>query len=178
MFEPIDDIEWTADHRARTRDRLTRQVEKDTRRRRRNPWIFIVPSLVLVGAVVTGALALLLPVTNQNVVHCFARAEIRDDGSYPGGGVAFGNAGSDVIVAIEDAIAACTLLWQDGMLDPADEDGATGGNGTPPPPPNPDRNSPVPPELTVCVMRDGTAAVVPGDEEVCTRLGLARPLEG
>ena len=177
MFDRIDEIEWTADHRRHTRDVLVHRVEKDTGRRRRDPWIMIVPSIVLVGAVVTGALALLLPVTNKNVVHCFARAEVSDDGTYPGSGVIFGNPGSDAIVPIEDAIAACTLAWRDGSLDASEEDGTPGGNGTPPPPPNPDRNSPVPPDLTVCVMRDGTAAVIPGDKEVCTRLGLARPLD-
>jgi hypothetical protein len=175
MFEPTDDIEWTPQHRDRTRDDLMRQVQRDTRpRKKRNPWLFVVPSVVL-AAVVTGGIALLLPVTDKNTVHCLARAELHENGSYPGMSVAVG-APTGHVVPVEDAIAGCTLLWNDGLLDPADPDGQTGGNGVPPTL-RPDRDGAVPELLTVCVMGNGTAAVIPGDQNICGRLGLANRLD-
>lgn len=178
MFEPIDDIEFTPGRRRRTRDALVQHVELDLgHRRKRRPWRIVLPAVLIAGIGVTAGIALLAPVTEANYVHCLARAELGDDGSYPGTRVVVGSQTDDGPIAISDAIAACTQVWRDGGLDADDPDGLPGDPGTPPPPPDPDRDSPVPPELTVCVLRDGSAAVVPGDRDVCLTLGLPNRLE-
>ena len=38
---------------------------------------------------------------------------------------------------------------------------------------DPNSSYPLPNPLTVCVMPDGRAAVIPGSAEVCSQLGLA-----
>lgn len=176
MFEPVDDITPDPERSRKLRDELMRQVDKDTGRKKRNPWITVVPAVLLAAGLTTAAIATLLPVTDKNVVHCFARAELHDDGSYPGTRVAVAAPNGGGTVPVEDAIAACAQAWKNGALDPTEADGVPGGNGTPPPPPRPGRDGDVPAEFTVCVMRDGTAGVVPGDEDICVQLGLANRL--
>lgn len=179
MFEPTDDIEWSPEHRRRTRDELAGQVQRDTRRRKARRWWMIgVPSVVVAAVGVTAGIALLAPVTEKNYVHCLARAELNEaDGTYPGTQVIVGSTPDGGPIPIEDAIAACTQVWQEGGLDADDPDGQSGDPGTPPPPPNPELSGPVPAELTVCVMRDGAAGVVPGDRDVCLALGLPRRVD-
>lgn len=111
------------------------------------------------GAILWGS----APVTDTGIVHCFSRPEIGPDGSYPGSAVAVAGGGGEHI-PIEDAVQACAVLWEQGVFD-EDFDPATAS-------PSPPR--PIPEPLTVCVMRDGSAAVIPGPASVCQTLGLAK----
>jgi hypothetical protein len=66
------------------------------------------------------------------------------------------------------AIEACTLLWQNGMLKLGKHKlGEPATDGV---------ERPVPP-LVACVLKDGTAAVFPGDTDTCQKLGLPRLAE-
>jgi hypothetical protein len=131
-----------------------------------------VPVAVGLGATVAlaggTAAAIVLtqePVRDTGLVHCFARAELDSDGSYPGTAIAAGTP-RDEPVSVTDAVGACAQVWRTGILDPSAEIGA--------PLPDPDQagRAPVPAELSVCVMPDGAAAVVPGSPAACAELGL------
>ncbi|HEU4540830.1 MAG TPA: hypothetical protein VFR23_06845 [Jiangellaceae bacterium] len=109
------------------------------------------------------------PVTDSSLVHCLARAELDAQGNYPGTAVA-ATASQGGPVSVEDARAACEEAWRQGILDPSAEIGA------PLPDPDPARRAAVPAELSVCVMPDGSAAVVPG-AAACGELDLPLRLE-
>jgi hypothetical protein len=130
---------------------------------------------VAVALVATGgAVVMQLPVTDKSSIDCFARAELHGS-RFPGTTVVLGE-GTRVgepstqrnPIPIEDGLAACRVVWAQHVLDPDAPDGRTH-------PSLRDRGSsyPVPDPLTVCVLSDGRAAVIPGDEKVCASLGLA-----
>ena len=130
---------------------------------------------VAVALVATGgAVVMQLPVTDKSSIDCFARAELHGN-QFPGTTVVLGE-GTRVgepskqrnPIPIEDALAACRDVWAQHMLDPNSPNGRWH-------PSLYDRSFsyPVPHPLTVCVLHDGRAAVIPGDENVCTSLGLA-----
>jgi hypothetical protein len=132
---------------------------------------FRVPMAMGVGAAVTlvgGTAAAYVitqsPVTEDALVHCLSRAEMAPDGSYPGSAVAVAAPRGEA-APIDDAIAACAQLWQDGLLDPDAPIGASL------PEPAASRAA-VPSPLAVCVTSDGAAAVVPGTANTCAELGL------
>lgn len=136
-----------------------------------------LPIAAGVGAVVAlaggTAAAIVLtqePVTDTSLVHCLARAELDAQGNYPGTAVSVTTTNNGP-PSVEDARAACGQAWQHGILDPSAEIGAQL------PDPDPSRRATVPAELAVCVMSDGSAAVVPGTAAVCGELGLAVQLE-
>ncbi|MBT2535119.1 hypothetical protein [Arthrobacter sp. ISL-69] len=130
----------------------------------------IAVALVATG----GAVVMQLPVTDKSSIDCFARAELHGS-RFPGTTVVLGE-GTRVgepstqrnPIPIEDALAACRDVWAQHGLDPDDPDGNAH-------PSLYDRSFsyPVPDPLTVCVLQDGRAAVIPGDEKVCGALGLA-----
>lgn len=130
----------------------------------------IAVALVATG----GAVVMQLPVTDKSSIDCFARAELHGN-QFPGTTVVLGE-GTRIgepstqrnPIPIEDALAACRHVWAQHVLDPDAPDGRTH-------PSLRDRSSsyPVPHPLTVCVLSDGRAAVIPGDEKVCDSLGLA-----
>lgn len=119
---------------------------------------------VLVLGVAATAGAMLMPpadVSNTELVHCLSAAERNADGSYPGSAATISSPSGEGRVA--DATAMCTLMWEQGVLD----DGFDPTAASNPP-------GRVPDELQVCVMDDGSAAVVPSpNESVCAALGLA-----
>lgn len=123
--------------------------------------------LLTAGAVV----AIQAQVTNTDHVNCFARAELNFWGEFPGTRVTLleGTIGESEggAVPITDALALCSDLWAQHLLD------ATLPSGVSPDPVDRTFSYPVPDPLTVCVMDDGMAAVIPGGPEVCRRLGLA-----
>lgn len=114
-----------------------------------------------------------LPVTDKSSIDCCARAELHGNQSLPGTTVVLGE-GTKVgepstqrnPIPIEDALAACRAVWADRELDPDAPDGRTHpslGDGS--------SSYPIQNRLTVCVLSDGRAAVIPGDEDVCASLG-------
>jgi len=62
---------------------------------------------------------------------------------------------------IDNAIALCRQMWEQGVLNAKHDALSTG------------TTSPVPPVLSVCVMSDGSAAVIPAPETACMQMGLA-----
>lgn len=97
------------------------------------------------------------------IVHCYSSTIPNAYGAYPG---------SSAIIAdnngrgqSREALALCTAMWEQGAL-------AEGFD-----PITPTNVPGIVPEVRVCVMRDGSAAVVPGESSrVCQTVGLA-PLE-
>lgn len=135
----------------------------------------ILLSGVAVALVATGGAAVMqLPVTDKSSIACFARAELSGN-QFPGTTAVLGE-GTRVgepstqrnPIPIEDALALCRDMWAHHGLDPDSPNGR-------PHPSLYDRNAsyPIPNPLTVCVLNDGRAAVIPGDEKVCASLGLA-----
>ncbi|MDN4611076.1 hypothetical protein [Arthrobacter burdickii] len=74
----------------------------------------------------------------------------------------------DSRIDIEDPVGLCSDMWAQNALDPEDEFGAADPGDY-----DPSGSHPVPNLLTVCVMDDGRAAVIPGPSTVCQDLGLA-----
>ena len=138
--------------------------EPAIRRRRLRRRIALWCSAGLVGgaALTTGAAILFgsAPVTDKTIVHCLSDTTRGADGTYPGSSatIADGNGPGRV----DDALALCAQMWEQGVLSPTiDPTAPTHSPGTVPP-------------LQVCVMRDGTAAVVPSsNDSVCQSLGMA-----
>lgn len=167
MFEPVDDLEPTPGREERTRRALVQYAAAHPRRRR--PWLFVLPVLVLAGVLGGGAINLLLPASDQTQVHCFARAEVLPGGGYPEAAIGIGRPDGKAQL-ITDALDACTRFWKAGFLDPSARDGLSrDGSGRPAPDP---ANAVVPRELTVCVLPGGSPAVVPGPRGVCAGVGL------
>lgn len=130
---------------------------------------------VAVALVATGAaVALQMPVTDKSSVDCFARAELNGN-QFPGGTGVLGE-GTRVgepstqrnPIPIEDALAVCRAMWAQHGLDPNSPNGRAHPSLH-----DPSSSYPIPDPLTVCVLNDGRAAVIPGDENVCASLGLA-----
>ena len=119
-------------------------------------------SLVGAVALTTGAAIVFgsAPVTDTTIVHCLSSTVRNVDGTYPGSSatIADGNGPGRV----DDARALCAQMWEQGVLSPTvDPTAPTQGPGAVP-------------QLQVCVMRDGTAAVVPSSTPtVCQSLGMA-----
>lgn len=122
-------------------------------------------------AISGAAIAMQQPVTDKGSIACFARAELNGN-RFPGATVTVGVPSTterpDSRIMIDDALSVCRDVWAQNQLDPDDPDG-----GAHPSLHDPSFSHPVPPELTVCVLNDGRAAVIPGDENVCASLGLA-----
>ncbi len=103
--------------------------------------------------------------TDKTIVHCLSSAIRGPNGTYPGSSATIADGAGPG--RVDDAIALCSQMWQQGVLS---------GTVDPTAPTQTPGNITVPP-LQVCVMRDGTAAVVPSENpSVCQSLGLA-PLE-
>lgn len=132
----------------------------------------ILLSGVVVAVTVSGAaIAMQQPVTDKSSIDCFARAELRGN-QFPGTTVTVGIPSTperrDSRIMIEDALSVCRDMWAQHTLDADSPNGSAH-------PSLYDRSFsyPVPDPLTVCVLNDGRAAVIPGDTEVCASLGLA-----
>jgi hypothetical protein len=135
----------------------------------------ILLSGVAVALAVSGAAVVLqMPVTDKSSIACFARAELNGN-QFPGTTATLGE-GTRVDepstqrnpIPIEDALALCRDLWAQHAFDPKSPNGMAH-------PSLYDRSFSyaIPNPLTLCVLSDGRAAVIPGDEDVCASLGLA-----
>jgi hypothetical protein len=111
------------------------------------------------------------PITDDMSVACFARADFSGGiNSFPGMIVeVVGEADANGVaqhVPQTDPVATCTSAWEQGELDPSRSNGMD----------NFQKSDQVTgtPDLTVCVLPDGIAGVVPGNEGTCAEMGLAR----
>lgn len=141
--------------------RDTPERRRQTIRRRTLTW-GVLGVVALGGAGVAAAAVVdARSVTNSAYVTCMAAPERGPNGSYPGATatVAHDNGPG----RIDDAISVCQDIWREGTLDEDyDPLSVTNEPGS------------VPADLQVCVMRDGSAAVVPtANENICDALGLA-----
>ncbi len=152
--------------RAMLVDHVRQTPEVKAARRRRNWMIWSGAGVLAIGIGATAGTVVLeaTRVSNTHIVHCLSSDERAADGGYPGSAASM--ASNDGKGRVEDPIGLCTSMWEQGIF----EDGFDPLSLTNPP-------GEVPPAFQLCVMPDGSAAVVPSDEPaVCSRLGLA-PLE-
>jgi len=171
VLEPIVEVRPRADWDAAFQRTLTDFTAKRPRR-----WRFgialTVPAVVLAASLTGGVLWVQAAISNRSTVHCFAQAQLDIQGNYPGVVAAKGVANRSAVEPIKDPVGACSALWAIGELDASAPGGvrrnADGSVFTGAP------TYPVPTDLRVCVMRDGSAAVIPGRVDVCAQLGLAR----
>ncbi|MBM7024986.1 hypothetical protein [Clavibacter zhangzhiyongii] len=157
-------------------DMLRGVLHRDERRARRAPrrriaWL-LVPLAAGGGIFMTASSSRseIAPVTDQSKVACFSRAEFSAGNmDFPGTYVeTLSQPGADGIsgrVQQTDPVGLCTSMWEQGMLNPAIEEGSSHNDFS---------TVTATPELTVCVLPSGTAAVLPGGNDTCARVGLSR----
>lgn len=145
--------------------RLRDEPHERADRRRRRIVVGSLAGMLLVGGVATGATLVLnaSQVSNMTLVQCLSSTDAKSDGTYPGSSATVENRGGPGRVT--DALALCTQMWEEGALN--DDSDPTAPTHAPA----------VAPPLQVCVLRDGSAAVVPStSESICLSLGMA-PLD-
>lgn len=149
--------------RAMLVDQVRSAPEVKAVRRRRNWMIWGGAGVLAIGVGATAGAVVLqaAQVSNTQLVHCLSSDQRTADGGYPGAQATL--ASPDEQGRVDDAIELCSQMWEQGVF----ESGFDATSASNPP-------GEVPPAFRVCVMPDGSAAVVPSDEPaVCTRLGLA-----
>lgn len=152
---------------AAIRSMLVQHVQEEpalARARRRVRWIWAgLGGLAVCGAAAVGATAVqeARTVSNELNVHCASSSSPNQDGTFPGSAATI--ATDDERGRVTDAKTLCTQMWEGGVLEQSV-----------------DPKAPVlspgeaPADLQVCVMRDGSAAVVPSSNPgICPNLGLA-----
>jgi hypothetical protein len=135
---------------------------------RRHPRLIAAGVIAIALSTAMGGVAYLqnAPVTNKASVRCYTAATYSPGRDFLGATVAEpAPAGSKGPGQVEDALAACTALWRQGFL----------VEGSKPVVPAQNTVAPVP-ALVVCTLSDGSAAVFPGDQGLCARLGLPAAL--
>lgn len=149
------------------RDTLLDQVRTESSRRRRSMrrrfaiWGGI--GVLAVGGIATAASAIVRAqqVTNSDIVYCLASPHRGADGQFTYAAATLHDGSSDT-GTVSDPISVCQDMWRRGALDSkTNQLAATPGPHV------------VPSELQVCVMDDGSPAVVPGRPDVCQAAGLA-----
>lgn len=155
-------------HHREVQDLLIEQMRRDLSRPKwwKTIWgrVAIAAGILSVAGAGVAAVVLLdeKPVSETGVVYCLEGPYRNADGSLSGAAASI--ATPDGVVAIEDAEALCTQMWEGGAFADNDELSATPSPGTPPS------------EYTTCVTDEGEAAVVPGTIE-CSVLRL-HPFQG
>ena len=143
----------------------TIQGEPAARRRRVRSRVLAWGTVGVVAIAAATAGATLIhgpaPVTNNTLVHCLANADasLVNTAGDPAVTIVVGTAGAPVV---PNYLAACTTNWQHGYFDRLGQ--TTVAAHTP---------GHAPSALTVCVLPDGSPAVVPGAADVCSAIGLA-----
>jgi hypothetical protein len=124
-------------------------------------------SVVLLGAGVGTAAAFgaFATPSERGVAHCYATADLNDDGNHTNFAWA-DRAGSSIENgdAARAAMEVCSSGWSQGRFhttDPKVTDPDPAGHQFPVP------------KLTPCVLKTGAVGVMPGPENVCAQLGLA-----
>jgi hypothetical protein len=149
-----------ARRRAAARQQLEELVARSGRSRgRRSPVLIVAVIAVIVLSTGAAGVAAYRAITIQAVGRCFTVDSVtsRDFTTLAAAGRPLTKA------AAQDARAACSALFREGLVEP--------GTGVL----VPDRTG-IPhsvPPLVVCVWRDGSAAVFPGKAGTCARLGLS-----
>lgn len=139
----------------------SREAKVRKHRRKWFVWSGVCLLTVGLGSTAAGIVLQTQSVSNEHIVHCLSSEKRAADGSYPGPMASI--ASSDQKGRADDAVQVCSMMWEQGALDPGfDPTSTTNAPGR------------LPDAFVVCVMPDGSAAVVPSTNlAVCTRLGLA-----
>ncbi|WP_348789934.1 hypothetical protein [Leifsonia sp. NPDC080035] len=166
-YDRDDMPEMTTARTDAIRDALMTSIRTEPERKRRTLrrrfalWGGI--GILAIGGVATAATAVVSAqhVTNTDGVYCFASAERGANGEFDMSGATMYDPEAHG-GRVENALEMCRMMWRQGVFD-KDHDplAATSAPGR------------VPADLQVCVMSDGTAAVVPGRPGVCQAVGLA-----
>lgn len=144
-----------------------RRLLEDAVRRAPHCRRWTAPVTLASGAVIvltTGAAAAyvaLAPATDHSRVRCYSEASLGGGGSYKGtdaGTPESSTAGKITAVAPLDL---CSALWRAGVVLPGHTHAETPVS----------QPQPIPP-LVACTLKDGVAAVFPGDVQTCAKLGL------
>lgn len=161
--------DYTGARKAATQHMLTEMIvgarTPAAHRRRTVAWLTgmaIAGGAVAGAAVATNAFA---PAADRSLARCHSTADLGRGDNFAGTSVAAADANG--IVTIDHAVQSCADLWRQGILtEGADQIGE----------PSPGGGARIPP-LVGCVDSDGFAAVFPGDDGLCARLGLASLVE-
>jgi uncharacterized membrane protein len=154
-------------HEAR-RDAIRRQLTTmaATRRRSRRPLFLVSGAVAVAIATSAGAYAYLphsAPVTDKGQARCYTEASLSGGNDFTTvGQLVPGKPGP---AAIDSAVSLCADLWRQGFL-------GLGATSMAPRPDTSVRHQV--PQLTACVLPDGTAAVFPGPPSTCQALSLPR----
>jgi hypothetical protein len=158
--------------------KLARQerIEQYTTRPSRRPWI--TRNTTRFAIIASGASALLIggtaaayvafrpagvPIADQT--RCYTKASLEGgDRNFFGTTVTLGRSADGTRTATS-AVELCSALWRQGLLQLGSKQ--VGG------PDAGQTSHPVPP-LVACTLDNGVAAVFPGDDQTCARLGLPR----
>lgn len=147
-------------------------TEARRRYRIRRAWVPVVVAVSALGAGVGTAAALgaFTTPTDRSIAHCFATASLNLSGNHIDFTVAAPDTGNPSIEdAATAAMAICADAWRQGRLSSTVPYVSWPAPGAAP------QSNPVPP-LIACVLPSGRAAVFPGDETTCSRLGLRAAL--
>jgi hypothetical protein len=150
-----------------SREAMRRELEAvvakvDRRRPHRTAVIGGATAFIVLG---TGAGAAVYlrheSVTNKSYARCYTTDSVGSGTNFVGTTIA--EAGSPGKPGqVNNALSVCSALWREGIIGPN-----SGPSG------NVSRSTTYPvPNLAVCRMPDGTAAVFPGDAKTCAKLGL------
>lgn len=148
--------------RALLLDTIREQPARQARMRRRRWFTWGGVGILTLGIAATaGAIAVdSLKVSNETIVHCLRSDERAADGSYPSASASIADASGEG--RVDDAIDLCTQMWAAGVFEPGYD------------PTSLDNPPAVVPDFQVCVMPDGSAAVVPSSNRtICQAIGLA-----
>lgn len=140
--------------------------ERRRRRIRTRVLVWGSVGILALAAAGTGAAVVLQPktVSQDSVVRCFTSPNRGANGQFQY--VTMSVLSATQPQRIVNARSTCAQIWASGAL--SGRVNATAASNAP---------GIVPSKLAVCVMPDGSAAVVPGDEQICQAIGLA-PLQG
>jgi hypothetical protein len=154
-------------HEAR-RDAMRRQLTTmaGNRRRSRRPLFVVGGAVAVVIGTSAGAYAYIsqsAPVTDNGQARCYTEASLTAGNDFTTvGQLVPGKPGP---AAIDSAVSLCSDLWRQGFL-------RLGATGMALQPDTSVRHQV--PQLTACVLPDGTAAVFPGPPSTCQVLSLPR----
>lgn len=149
------------------RETLLTQVRTESSRRRttlrRRFALWGGIGVLMIGGVATAATAIVQSqrVTNSDIVYCLASPHRGADGQFDYAAATMHD-GATGAGAVSDPITVCQDMWRRGALDKHTDQLVA----TPAP-------HPVPSHLQVCVLDDGSPAVVPGRPGICQAAGLA-----
>ncbi|MGO4535973.1 hypothetical protein [Leifsonia sp. 2MCAF36] len=167
LYDNDDMPDMTAVRTDAIRDTLLDQVRTETARRhrtlRRRFAVWGGIGVLVIGGVATAATAIVQAqrVTNSDIVYCFASSQRGSDGQFTYAAATLHDAAINA-GAVSDPVSVCRDMWRRGALDK----GTDQLSASPAP-------HAVPSQLQVCVMDDGSPAVVPGRPSICQAIGLA-----